>query len=151
MGNMLSKIFDPGSIRLNLDGKTKEMVIADLIDAIAALHPQCGSEEIFAAIREREEKMSTGIGCGIAIPHAVCRGLANTAGAIGVSQNGIDFGALDGNPVHVVFLLALNDSTRENHLRVLNAISGLAQSEVIEMIKNAKNAQDIHAILSKAK
>ena len=149
MGSMLSEIFDPRTIKLNLEGKTKEMVFNELVNVIADIHPQCNRAEIYTAIKEREEKMSTGIGCGIAIPRASCTGITNIAGAIGISREGIDYGAMDNKPVYVVFLLALNDRANENHLHVLNLIFKLAQSEAITMMKNAKNAEEIHAILSR--
>ena len=148
MENLLSDIFDVRSTRLDLDGKTKEMALVDLIDGIAELYPECDRSEMLAAIRERESKMSTGIGNGVAIPHTFCRGISSMAGAIGVSQQGIDFGALDNKPVHVIFLLVIGEHAEENHLRILNKLFKLAQSEVFPQIRNAKDAQAIHAILS---
>ena len=127
------------------------MVFVELIDAITALHPQCNRTEIFAAIRNREEKMNTGVSRGVAIPHAFCRGIANIAGAIGVSPQGIDYGAMDGKPVNVVFLLAINDHAQENHLAILNLVFDLAKSEAVAMMKNAKNADDVYSILSRAR
>ena len=149
MGKSLSDIFDLSSIRLNFDGKSKETVLIELIDSISALHPECSRTELIAAIMEREKKMSTGIGNGIAIPHAGCRGIAYMSGAIGVSKQGIDYGALDQKPVHIVFLFAINEKADENHLHILNLIIKLAMSEEFTFIKNAKNVEEIHAILSR--
>ena len=151
MGLLLSEIFDVRSTRLNLNGKTKETALEELIDGIAALHGDCNRSEMFTAIWEREEKMSTGIGNGVAIPHVFCGGIDDMAGAIGISQQGIDFGALDNKPVYVIFLLAINARTKENHLRALNQILRLARSEAYQLIKDAKNAQDVHAILSQTR
>jgi len=148
MGNLLSDIFGLRSIKLDIDGKTKDAVFVELIDAITDLHPECNANEMFAEIKKREEQMTTGIGSGIAIPHAFCNGIKNMAGAIGVSQRGIDYGALDDKPVYVVFLLTISKEMKESHLRVLNMIFQLAQSEAIEKIKSAKNAEEIHHILS---
>ena len=148
MGNLLSDIFNLQSIRLNLDGKTKETVLNELIGGIADLYPDCNRLEILAAIKEREEKMNTGITGGVAIPHAFCRGIANMAGAIGISRHGIDYGAPDNKPVHVIFLVAISEYTEENHLVVLNRIMKLVRSEALVRLKNAKNARDIHSLLS---
>jgi PTS system fructose-specific IIC component/PTS system nitrogen regulatory IIA component len=150
MENSLCDVFDLRAIKLNLDGRTKETVFIELVDAIAALYPECSTDDMLTAVRQREEKMSTGISSGIAIPHAFCRGITHMAGAIGVSQQGIDYGALDNKPVHVVFLLLINEKAEENHLRILKKIFQLTQSEAITQIKNAKNAKDIHTILSQA-
>ena len=149
MGMSLSEIFDLRSIKTDFDGKTKELAIAELIDSISVLHPECNRTELFTAIMERERKMSTGIGNGVAIPHAGCKGIAGMCGAIGVSKQGIDYGALDNRPVQIIFLFATNEKTDENHLRILNQIFKLVQSEGLALIKNAKNAEEIHAILSR--
>ena len=149
MGNSLSDIFDLRSIRLDFDGKTKEMALTELIDSLSVLHPEWDGAELHTAIMEREKKMSTGIGNGIAIPHASCKGIADMSGAIGVSKKGIDYGALDNKPVHMVFLFATSEKANENHLRILNLIFHLAMSEEFAVMKNAKNAEEIHAILSR--
>lgn len=146
---LLHEIFDERSIRLNLEGKTKQAVFIELVDAIAAACPECNRTVMLAALWEREDKMSTGIASGVAIPHAFHRGINNMAGAIGISQNGIEYGALDNKPVYVVFMLAMGEPAEENHLRTLNQIFTLVQSEALAMIKKAKNAKDIHTILAR--
>ena len=148
MTNLLSDIFDLGAIRLNLDGKTKEMVFVELISAISTLHPECKAPELLAAIRHREEQMNTGIGSGIAVPHIAYKGINKMVGAIGVSQCGIDYEAMDKKPVHVVFLLITNEKPDENHLRVLNLILKLAQSEAFPQIRKAEKVETIYNILS---
>ena len=149
MGKSLSDIFDLRSIKLDFDGKTKELAIADLIDSISALNPGCNRTELFAAIMERESKMCTGIGNGVAVPHANCKGITNICGAIGVSKHGIDYGALDNKPVHIVFLYAISEKPVDDHLRILNQIFRFAQSEGLALMKDAKNAEEVHAILSR--
>jgi mannitol/fructose-specific phosphotransferase system IIA component (Ntr-type) len=146
---LLSEVFDPRSIRLNLEGKTKEEVFIELAEAITALHPECDRASMLAALWERENKLTTGIVPGVAFPHASCGGINNIAGAIGVSQAGIDYGALDNKPVYVVFMLAISDKTTENHLRILNQLFLLAQSEAIEIIKKAQNVNTVKDILSR--
>jgi len=149
MGKTLGEIFDPGSIKLDFDGKTKELALAELIHSISVLHPECDRKELFTAIMEREKKLSTGIGNGIAVPHAGCKGITDIYGAIGVSKQGIDYGSLDNKPVHIVFLFATSGKADENHLHILNLIFKLAESEAFALMKNAKNAEEIHAILSR--
>jgi len=98
MERLLGEIFDVRSIKLDIDGKTKESALAELIDSISVLNPECNRAELLAAIMEREKKMSTGVGNGVAIPHASCRGIDNISGAIGISKQGIEYGALDKKP-----------------------------------------------------
>jgi mannitol/fructose-specific phosphotransferase system IIA component (Ntr-type) len=124
-------------------------VFAELIGLIMDLHPEYNSEELYAAINDRESRMSTGIGSGIAIPHGYCRGINAVTGAIGVSKAGIDYGSLDQKPVHLVFMLAMDEASREDHLRVLNEIFTLANSDVVAMILAATSAEEVHDILSR--
>jgi len=149
MSILLSDIFNPQSIKLGLEGKTKKEVFAELTGIIAAAHPGCGQAPLLEALWEREHKLSTGIAPGIAIPHAFCGGIEGIGGALGVSQEGIEYDALDSEPVYVVFMLAIGEPAKEHHLRVLNQIFALTQSEALEMIRNAKSPQDVQAILSR--
>jgi mannitol/fructose-specific phosphotransferase system IIA component (Ntr-type) len=145
----LSNVFTRQSIKINLEGKTKEEAFAELIELIKAVHPEYDRNEIYAAINNRETKMSTGIGSGIAIPHGYCRSINTITGAIGISKAGIDYGSLDNKLVHLVFMLVMGKASQENHLRVLNKVFTLANSEVIALMMAAKNTREVHAILSR--
>jgi mannitol/fructose-specific phosphotransferase system IIA component (Ntr-type) len=149
MGSLLSEVFDPQSIKFNLEGKTKEAVFIELAEAISALHPECDRALMLASIWERENKLNTGIISGVAIPHALCGGINNIAGAIGISQTGIDYGALDNGPVYIVFMLAISDKATENHLHILNQLFALTQSEAIAIIRKTQNTQTVKDILSR--
>ena len=148
MGILLSEVFDPQSILLNLEGKTKEGIFTELSEAICAAHPECDRASMLASLWERENKLSTGIVSGVAIPHSIYGGINNIAGAIGISKTGIDYGALDNEPVYVVFMLVISDKATESHLRILNQIFALSQSEAITIIRNAQNTDVVKDILS---
>jgi mannitol/fructose-specific phosphotransferase system IIA component (Ntr-type) len=144
---LLSDVFE--SIKLNLEGRTKEAAFAELIGLITAAHPEYSGEELYAAINDRENKMSTGIGSGIAIPHGYCRSVSAITGAIGISKAGIAYGSLDRKPVHLVFMLAMDEASRENHLRILNKVFTLANSEAIATIMAATTTQEVRDVLSR--
>jgi PTS system fructose-specific IIC component/PTS system nitrogen regulatory IIA component len=144
---LLSDVFE--SIKLNLEGSTKEAVFAELIELITTLHPEYSKDELYTAINSRENKMSTGIGSGIAIPHGYCRNIKTITGAIGISKAGIDYDSLDREPVHLVFMLVMDEASREDHLRVLNKVFTLANSEVIAMIMAAASTREVHEVLSR--
>jgi len=147
MGILLSDIFDLRSIRLNLENTDKEAVFAELIGTVAAFHPEIDPAEALAAIVARENKMSTGIAPGIAIPHAFCKGIDGIIGAIGISRPGIEYDALDGKPVHAVFMLMISEKARGEHLHALNQICTLAHSEGLALILDAKTPRDIQTVL----
>ena len=147
----LSEVFDTRTILLNLAGTTKEEIFQELVDAIALVNPECDKAAILAALWEREKKLSTGISSGVAIPHAVCTGIGTIAGAVGISSAGVEYGALDGKPVHTIFMLVLGEAAKEDHLRVLDKTFTLVRTEALTLIKNAKSAQEVYAILSRYK
>jgi len=145
----LGEIFDSNTILTDLAGTTKEAVFSELADAIAADHPECNKQAMLAALWEREKKLSTGVAAGVAIPHAICRGIGKITGAVGISRTGIEYDALDKKPVHVIFMLLMNEGTKEDHLFILNQISTLVRTDAFTLLKNAENAQDVHAVLSR--
>jgi len=149
MGILLSDIFGLPSIRMDLENTDKEAVFAELIETLAAFHPEIEPAEALAAIVARENKMSTGIAPGIAIPHAFCKGADGIIGAIGISRPGIEYDALDGKPVHAVFMLIISEKAKGEHLNALNRICTLAHSEGLALILGAKTPGDIQAVLSR--
>ena len=104
------------------------------------------------ALKEREEIMTTGIGFGIAVPHAKLESIHKIAFAIGISKKGIDFNSIDGRPVHMVVLVAAGERQHKDYLKLLSKIMSLLKNDTIrvEMI-NAKSAKEIINILRNAK
>ncbi len=108
-------------------------------------------DSLIAALKEREQIMSTGIGFGIAVPHARIKEVKRIAFAIGISRNGIDFDAMDREPANLIILVAAGDLQHMEYLRLLSRIMNLLKQEhaqeriisatdldqVIDIIKNA--------------
>jgi len=149
MNLSLGEVFRSITILPDLAGTTKEAVFSELAGVIAADHPECNKQAMLAALWEREKKLSTGIAPGVAIPHAICGGIGTIAGAVGISKAGIEYDALDKMPVHVIFMLLMNEGTKENHLCILERIFSLVKTDALTLIKNAETAQDVHAVLSR--
>ena len=105
-----------------------------------------------SALKEREEIMTTGIGFGIAVPHAKLDSVAKIAFAIGISKKGIDFNSIDGKPVHLVVLVAAGERQHKEYLKLLSKIMSILKNDTIrnDMIQ-AKNIKDIMNILRNAK
>jgi nitrogen PTS system EIIA component len=88
------------------------------------------ARKIEVAILRRESKGTTGIGKGVAIPHAKnCAQVESIVAALGVSREGIPFAALDGEPVDLVFLVASSKEAEEEHLKIMRKIAYLARDE----------------------
>jgi mannitol/fructose-specific phosphotransferase system IIA component (Ntr-type) len=100
---------------------------AEILRAFAARLAEAGAvkdaDELFRRLREREQLSSTGIGSGIAIPHCKMPGLRQAVVAVGLAPQGIEFGAADGQPVRLFFVVVSPEADPAEHLRVLASIS----------------------------
>jgi mannitol/fructose-specific phosphotransferase system IIA component (Ntr-type) len=143
----LSDVFDKRLILPDLKSSTKEAVFAELIEAIAAVHPEFDRKEMFSVIQERENKMNTEIVPGVAIPHGCYRGTNKVIGAIGISKAGVNYDALRREQIHFVFLILMGEASREKHLNVLNRILSLINSGALASIGNAESTQEVYDIL----
>src|SRR4030042_5212979 len=109
----------------------------------------CGDiQSLTKALKEREEIMSTGIGFGIAIPHAKIGTIKELAFAIGISKAGIDFDSMDGEPVHLVILVAAGEKQHKEYLRLLsNIMSIIKKDSVKDSIINASGSKAVLTIV----
>jgi nitrogen PTS system EIIA component len=98
-------------------------VLRELAERVAGVGLVRGGDELFQQLWEREQLGSTGIGQGVAIPHCKLRGLRHGVVAIGMVPAGVDFGAADGQPVKVFFLVVSPAESPAEHLQILAAIS----------------------------
>jgi nitrogen PTS system EIIA component len=121
---LLQRVFTPGSIKIGLESEDKDELFEELVDMLAK---EGGREfprsSVLAAVREREDKMSTGIKKGIALPHGKAEGLDGLSGALGISKRGISYSSLDGEPVYLVFMLVSAPKDSELHLAALKRLA----------------------------
>jgi len=103
-------------------------------------------DEAIASLLHREETMSTGIGFGIAIPHASCDAVSEVTACFGRSKNGIDFESLDSKPVHFIVLFLVPKDQFQTHLRTLAAIAKFLNDPLVRA--DLAEAIDAKAILS---
>lgn len=89
-------------------------------------------DTLVTALKEREEILSTGIGLGIAIPHAKINSVKEMAFAIGISKKGIDFDSLDGNPAHLIILVAAGERQHKDYLKLLSNIMAILKNETVK-------------------
>lgn len=123
---LLQQVFTPGRIKIGLESEEKDELFEELVDLVASHDKRAFPRgAVLAAVKEREAKMSTGIKKGIALPHGKAEGVEGLVGAIGISRRGIDYDALDGEPVFLVFLLVSSPNDSELHLRALKRLARL--------------------------
>jgi mannitol/fructose-specific phosphotransferase system IIA component (Ntr-type) len=124
--------------------------IDELVGALVAARRVAAADRdaVVAAVCAREATMSTGIGNGVAIPHAASDRVQRPAGAIGISRTGIDFAALDGQPVHIVVLLVVPEGQFQLHLDTLADIARvLGDVGRRARLRDAGSAADVLAIV----
>jgi mannitol/fructose-specific phosphotransferase system IIA component (Ntr-type) len=108
----------------DLKAQTPREAIDEMVGALikAKAVPAADRRKIVDAVLRREKKGTTGFGNGVAIPHAKQQGVDGVVGAVARSAAGIAFSALDGQPVHLFFLLLSNPDTPEDHLKAMEHI-----------------------------
>ena len=119
----LASLTRPELIFPDLPAGNRDAVLRDLAERVAAQGLVNDPEELFQKLREREQLGSTGIGSGVAIPHCKLPGLSHGVVAVGMVPDGVDFGAADGKPVKLLFLVLSPSASPGEHLQVLATIS----------------------------
>lgn len=143
----------PDAIQAGLSASDKESAIRELVSSLTSSGQLKAdeSESIVEAIMKREELGSTGIGRGIAVPHTKHPSVDQLVGTVGVSDEGVEFQALDGEPVQLFFLLISPPDRPGDHLRALENISRQLRDEMFcRFLKQSKTAQDIQQLLEEA-
>ena len=136
------------AITANLKSSDKEGVIRELVDLLAKADEIKNKEDLVKALLTRESLGSTGIGQGIGIPHAKSPNANNLVAAFGLSQKGVNFDSLDGEPVYIFFLLIAPEESAGPHLKALARISRMLKDKYFrEMLKKAKDEKEILRII----
>jgi mannitol/fructose-specific phosphotransferase system IIA component (Ntr-type) len=147
----LANLLTPDRIILEMSSGQHWPAIVELIDHLvssASLAPEL-REEVLEALKTREEQVSTGVGYGVAIPHAFSEKLERVVAVFGRSQAGIDFEALDGKPVHFVILFLVPKKDYHLHLQTLAAIAKMFTNiEIRRRLGAAGDHQEILDIFS---
>ncbi|MBK7143177.1 MAG: PTS sugar transporter subunit IIA [bacterium] len=125
----LSKFCDENLITFNLKSTTKAGVIEELVELAAGSTMIKNRDELLNDVRERENLVTTGVGYGVAFPHAKTRAAKGIVIAFGRSTKGIDFEAMDHRPVNLFFLIAAPEDAVGAHLNVMARLSFLMKSE----------------------
>ncbi len=139
-------MFSVEAIVPDLKSLSKPETLTEIVaNAVAVgVLPRARRAQVVEALLAREERGSTGLGRGIAIPHAKIAGLRKHSGLIARSVGGVDFRAIDGEPVHVFVMLISPESRSDEHLALLKWISLVARDpDFTSFIRQARTPQDI--------
>lgn len=144
----IQDILDKDLIIEDLQAVDKAGVIKEFASFLAEKGRILDRDDIVRVVMEREAQGSTGIGDGIAIPHAKSRSVNETIVAFGRSVRGVDFQSIDGRPAHLIFLLVSPEDSPGDHLKTLARISRIMRNPVLrEELKRSGTRQDIEKLI----
>ena len=147
----ISELLAKNAVSVDLKSHEKKEILSELVDLLipSGSVKETEKNNILKKLKEREMLGSTGIGKGVAIPHAKCPGVKKMTAAFGISKKGLDFKSLDGEPAYIFFLLIAPGETPGPHLKALARISRLLDDKFIrDRLRLAKDAQDILKIIN---
>lgn len=138
----ISELLPRSAIVLNLQSKEKFAVINELVRPLVATGAITEESEFVSAIVRRENMESTGIGLGVAIPHARTKAVSSIVLAFGRSDSGVDFNSLDGKPSHLVFLIAAPEEQKTEYIMTLARLSKLLRKDEVRIGLNKAGSPD---------
>lgn len=143
----LANLLSAGQIVPEMKSQARWEAIGELVDVLVTagkIRPE-EREQVWESIKQREQTMSTGIGWGIAIPHASSDKVSEVVAAFGRTHTGIEFESLDGQPVFFVVLFVVPKDQFQTHLRTLAAIAKFLNDKTVR--DELSKAQDADQIL----
>ena len=145
----LKKVLSPDTVWVDLKADTKEGIIEEMIDRLMAAGRIKDREGALKAVLDREDKMSTGMQNGVAIPHGKSECIKSLVAAIGLNKAGVNFDSMDGSPC-TIFIMTLSPAKRTGpHIQFLAEVSRLInQPAERERLLAAKTHAEIYEILT---
>jgi fructose-specific phosphotransferase system IIA component len=146
---LMEKILDVRSVQVGTQGTDKNQVLRQLVDQISNLGCVTDSEQLYQDVLDRENLSPTTLGDGCAVPHAHSAGITETRIAALCLAKPMDFGASDGIPVSLVFLMAGPPQNTGLHLKLLSKLVRLLHDRTLrEALTSAQNPQEFVQILT---
>lgn len=134
----------PETIRVGMPGGSKQEVIEAMVNILADDPSVRDLEAIRAAVLERETVMSTGVGKGLGLPHAKTPAVRATVAALAITNTPVEFGAIDNEPVRLIFLLVGTETARSQHIKILSRISRLLNRDAFrQRLLQATSAKEV--------
>jgi fructose-specific phosphotransferase system IIA component len=148
---LLTDLLPAVRVRVPLRATNKDEILDELVDVLVEGRCVDDHDEVLRVVREREAVLSTGIGNGVALPHGKSAACSDLFLAAGVTAEPVDFDALDGRPVRLVFMLVGPESVAGAHIKALSQISRLVRRpEVRQRLVEAEDGEAFLAVLREA-
>ena len=144
----LENILTPGRSLVGVPGGSKKRVLEQIANLVARELPDLDGQDIFESLVAREKLGSTGFGNGIAIPHCRLPGCTKPISALLRLESAVDFDAIDGAPVDLLFVLLVPEAATDEHLELLRQIASmLDRSEVREQLRQAPTSERLYQVV----
>jgi PTS system fructose-specific IIC component len=148
MPKKVSELLLRQAVILKLNNREKSAVIAELTEPLVAEGLVTSRDEFIAAIMRRENLESTGIGFGVAIPHARTNAVRQAVIAFGRSETGVDFSSLDGKLSHLIFLISAPEALKREYIWTLAKLSSLLRREEVRQgLLTAGTVDEVYALI----
>jgi len=146
----VSELLGPSSIVLRFEARNKKEALRQLAEEFSKCHRSVEPRLLFSTLLKREELGSTGIGHGVAIPHARSGQVKKPMGFLAISKNGINFDSLDGELVYIFFLIVYPENPVGVHLLTLSNAARLLRDDFVrDLIRKADSAVQVIRIVGK--
>lgn len=143
-GNGLKAVLKPEQMAI-LAKATKKEALNKLVEILMESSAVTSGEELHQGIWHREKLMSTGIGCGIAIPHVRMRSIQDLAVAVVLVKNGVDdYESIDSKPVHIVIMIVAREDQHSQHLKLLSMLTSFLKHE--DNYRRIMGCEDVDAL-----
>jgi PTS system nitrogen regulatory IIA component len=143
-----NSILEAGSISIADPASSKKRILEQAARLLAGSAEEPDAEQIFERLLERERLGSTGLAGGVALPHARMPGLEESRGAFLQLANAVEFDALDGSPVDLVFALLVPENANEEHLQLLARLAAMFNEEELRERLRKAGTEEALAILT---
>lgn len=144
----LGDVLNENLIKIPLQKSDKKEIITEMIDVLTTSGKIVDRNKVLQAVLEREQMMSTGIGNSVAIPHGKSQGVQELVVGLGITPQDVNFDALDGKPVRIVFMLVGPEKSSSVHIKMLSRISRLLnQSSFRKKLIDSKSGSDVIRII----
>jgi PTS system fructose-specific IIC component len=148
MAFKISEFLKPKAIIMDIHSREKLEAIKELVDHMVAKKMVKNGEEFLQALAKRENLESTGIGNGIAIPHARTDSVKDLLLAFARSPEGVDFSSIDGKPSYLIFLIASPEEKKSEYIMALAKLSRLLRKHVVRnQLKGAGTPEEVMEII----
>lgn len=147
----ITDLLKESAVLLNVSAADKEDVLKQAVELMDKQGNIIDKDDYLKAVFAREEEGTTGVGDGIAIPHGRCEGVKEPGLVAMVIPNGVDYEALDDEPVDLLFLIAANPQSGSAHIDILSKLSGmLMHDEFTAALKAAKTPKEFLSVIDAA-